>query len=58
MLEFKKNIEDQVEQLTILVGELRKELKEVKMLVDEHLLEHMIEDRNRQFELDYLVEED
>ena len=37
MLEFKKNIEDQVEQLTILVGELRKELKEVKMLVDEHL---------------------
>ena len=58
MLEFKKNIEDQVKQLTILVGELRKELKEVKMLVDEHLLEHMIEDRNRQFELDYLVEED
>lgn len=37
---------------------LSNEIQKVQAQLDEHLLEHMIEDRNNEFDLDYPITED
>lgn len=53
-----KNIEKQVKHLIILVGQLNNQLAKTKSDLDEHLLEHMIDDRNKEFDLNYPIEDD
>jgi hypothetical protein len=53
-----QNIEEQVKILTTLVGKLEKHVAKVQSELDEHLLEHMIEERNSEFDLMYPEEED
>lgn len=53
-----KNIEVQVKNILEMLSELDRKVTKVQSNLDEHLLEHMIEDRNREFDLEYPIEDD
>lgn len=40
------------------IAKLKEVIKKLQINLDEHLLEHMIEDRNKEFELEYPFEDD
>lgn len=40
------------------IAKLKEVIKKLQISLDEHLLEHMIEDRNKEFELEYPFEDD
>lgn len=53
-----KEIEHKLEQLVIHISQLDNEVTKVQSDLDEHLLEHMIEDRNKEFRFNYPYDEE
>ncbi len=58
MKDFEKAITAQMKQLVILISRLESESTKLRSDLDDHLLEHMIEDRNKEFDLRYPIEDD
>lgn len=51
-------MEDVIAKLKKEIADLAKQVSNLQSIIDEHLLEHMIEDRNKEFDLDYPFEDE
>ena len=52
-----KNTE-RIDKLLVWVYALDEKVQALQSLIDEHLLEHMIEDRNKEFDLGYPIDDE